>query len=153
MSILILRGPHAGAAAGSPPHFASTDHDLRLRAHSAGHALHCRAFDSLRDLLPRLRQVRQVRRQDGMVLIDAGDLAVDSPDDAHALRDALDALPVPYIELHDDAAHALEPRVQPQHPPLVTVILRDDLPHAYTMALAIALRRVDHPEPTAPLHA
>lgn len=150
MSILILRGPHAQAATDPSLSLASIDQDLRRRAHSSGHALHCRGFRSLHDLLSRLRQVR---RQDHMVLIDAGDLAVDSPDDAHALRDALDALPVPYMELHDDAAHALEPRTQPQHAPLVTVILCGDLASAYTMALAVAVHRLGRTDPTATLHA
>ncbi|PPJ42206.1 MULTISPECIES: hypothetical protein [unclassified Pseudoxanthomonas] len=145
MSILILRGPHA-AHPNTPP----LDPSLRRRAHAAGQALHCRAFASVRDLLAGLRRARAERAD--LLLLDVGDLALPDASHTHALRDALDALPTPYIELHDDAAHALEPRVQPQHAPLVTVILRDDLPRAYVMALDIALRRL-RPAAAEPFHA
>ncbi len=149
MSILILRGPHAASAI---PSFAATmlDRQLRQRAQAAGESLRCRVFASLGQLLGGLHRVD---RHDGMVLIDAGDFVVDGIDEAHALRDALDALPAPYIEVHDDAAHALEPRVQPRHAPLVTLILRDDLPRAYAMALDIALHRMGRATPAGALHA
>ena len=88
-----------------------------------------------------------------MLLLDIGDLALDGVTQRRALRDALDDLPSPYIEVHDDATHALEPRVHPQHAPLVTVILRDDLPRAYALALDIALRRAGHTHAAEPFHA
>ncbi|KRA41971.1 hypothetical protein ASD72_14845 [Pseudoxanthomonas sp. Root630] len=124
---------------------------MRARAHAAGQAIHCRAFATARDLLAGLCRARGDRAD--VLLLDVGDLTL--PDAAHtrALRDALDAWPTPYIELHDDAAHALEPRLQPRHAPLVTVILRDDLPRAYTMALDIALRRADRAPVAEPFHA
>lgn len=145
MSILILRGPHA-----AHPHIPAIDRPMRSRAHSAGQALHCGVFTSACDLLGRLRRAR-IHRAD-LLLLDVGDLALPDASHTQALRDALDALPTPYIELHADAANALEPRVQPQHAPLVTVILRNDLPRAYAMALDIALRRL-RPAPAETLHA
>jgi 3-dehydroquinate dehydratase-2 len=149
MSILILRGPYA-ATASSPP-VVALDRPLRQRARAAGQALHCRAFASVRDLLLGLKRAHLERAD--MLLLDIGDLALHDGTQAKALRDALDELPSPYIEVHDDAAHALEPRLQPQHAPLVTVILRDDLPRAYAMALAIALRRLDRSSPKDTVHA
>jgi len=135
MSILILRGPHAVL-----PDTPFLDRPLRERANAAGQSLHCRAFASVRELVTGLRRARSERTD--LLLLDVGELAMQDASQAHAVRDALDGLPAPYIEVHDDAAHALEPRVQPQHAPLVTVILRDDLPRAYAMALDIALRRL-----------
>lgn len=150
MSILILRGPHAAAPLSSASSTAF-DRPLRQRARAAGQALHCRAFANVRDLLAGLRRARHEHA--GMLLLDIGDLALDDAAQARAVRDALDDLASPYIEVYDDAAHALEPRVQPQHAPLVTVILRDDLPRAYAMALDIALRRLDRPSATDTFHA
>jgi 3-dehydroquinate dehydratase-2 len=146
MSILILRGPHAAL-----PDASSLDPPLRERAHAAGQRLRCRTFATMRDLLSGLRRTH-IAHSD-MLLLDIGDLALDGVTQTRALRDALDDLPSPYIEVHDDAAHALEPRVHPQHAPLVTVILRDDLPRAYALALDIALRRVDHAHAAEPFHA
>lgn len=137
MSILILRGPHAAL-----PEAPLLDRPLRERANAVGQSVHCRAFASVRELVTGLRRAR---REHTDLLLDVGDLAMH---DASQTRDALDGLPAPYIEVHDDAAHALEPRVKPQHAPLVTVILRNDLPRAYAMALDIALRRL-RPSATA----
>nr|WP_298126897.1 hypothetical protein [uncultured Pseudoxanthomonas sp.] len=145
MSILILRGPHAAL-----PDASSLDPPLRERANAAGQRLHCRTFATIRDLLCGLRRA-DIARSD--MLLDIGDLALDGVAQTWALRDALDGLASPYIEVHDDAAHALEPRVHPQHASLVTVILRDDLPRAYALALDIALRRVDHAHAAEPFHA
>jgi 3-dehydroquinate dehydratase len=150
MSILILRGPHA-AAPWLPSSFPAFDRPLRERARASGQALHCRAFASVRELIAGLRRARHERAD--LLLLDIGDLALHDTAQATALRAALDALPSPYIEVHDDAAHALEPRVQPQHVPLVTVILRDDLSRAYAMALAIALRRLDRAPAADAFHA
>jgi 3-dehydroquinate dehydratase len=146
MSILILRGPHAALSDAL-----LLDRPLRERAKAAGQSLHCRAFASARELVAGLRRARRERTD--LLLLDVGDLAVHDASQAHALRDALDGLPAPYIEVHDAAAHALEPRVQPQHAPLVTVILRDDLPRAYAMALDIALRRLRPSATAETLHA
>ncbi|KRA52334.1 hypothetical protein ASD77_11690 [Pseudoxanthomonas sp. Root65] len=145
MSIMILRGPHAAHPDVSPLY-----RPLRQRANAAGQSLRYRAFASVHDLVCGLRRARRERTD--MLLLDVGELAMQGPAHAHALRDALDTLPSPYIEVHDDAAHALEPRVQPQHAPLVTVILRNDLPRAYAMALEIALRRL-RPTPTETFRA
>lgn len=141
MSILILRGPHAALS-----DTRSIYPSLRQRANAAGQALHCRVFTTVRDLLSGLRRAHADPAD--MLLLDVGDLAVHDATQARALRDALDSLPSPYIEVHADAAHALEPRVLPQNAPLVTVILRDDLPRAYAMALEVALRRL-RPAPSA----
>lgn len=146
MSILILRGPHAVLS-----DIPFLDRPLRQRAKAAGQSLHCRAFVSVRELVAGLRRAQRERTD--LLLLDVGDLAMHDASQAHAVRDALDGLPSPYIEVHDDAAHALEPRVQPQHAPLVTVILRDDLPRAYAMALDIALRRLRPSATAETLHA
>lgn len=146
MSILILRGPHA-VLSDTP----FLDRPLRERAKAAGQSLHCRAFANARELVTGLRRARRERTD--LLLLDVGDLAMRDVSQAHAVRDALDGLPAPYIEVHDDATHVLEPRVQPQHAPLVTVILRDDLPRAYAMALDIALRRLHRSATAEILHA
>ena len=141
MSILILRGPHAAL-----PESSLLDRPLRESANAVGQSVHCRAFASVRELVTGLR--RAGREHTDLLLLDVGDLGMHDASQTRAVRDALDGLPAPYIEVHDDAAHALEPRVKPQHAPLVTVILRNDLPRAYAMALDIALRRL-RPSATA----
>lgn len=145
MSILILRGAHAAL-----PDVPLLDRPLLERANAVGQSLRCRAFASVRQLVSGLRRARRERTD--LLLLDVGDLAMHDAAQSRAVRDALDGLPAPYIEVHDDASRVLEPRVQPQHAPLVTVILRNDLPRAYAMALHIALRRL-HPAPAETLHA
>ena len=150
MSILVIQGPH-GAASARVGH--AFTRPLHAAAAAAGVPLAWRRVRTARSLtgcLQRLQRAQVQRAQVQVVLLDAGDLATD--DHAlrgTALRQAIEELPMPYIEVQDDAAHLLEPRLHPRHAPLVTVVLRHQLEHAYALALSIALRRLASP---APLH-
>lgn len=138
MSIFIIRGPHTAPISGaaSPASFHT---GLRKRARAAGQTLRLARFRDPRGLLACLRRARLENAS--VVLLDSGELPLRGCEQAPQLRAALDALPSPYIEVHDDAAQSLEPQLQPRHAPLVTVILRNDLDQAYALALDIALRR------------
>lgn len=141
MSILVIQGPH-GAANAHVGH--AFTRPLYAAAAAAGVPLAWRRVCTVRSLAICLQRVQHAQVQ--VVLLDAGDMARD--DHAFcssALRQALDRLPMPYIEVHDDTAHLLEPRLHPRHAPLVTVVLRHQLQRAYALALSIALRRLASP--------
>ena len=78
-----------------------------------------------------------------MVLLDSGDLeAADVERNWSELCSAIDRLQSPYIEVHDDYTQALELRLQLNHYPMVTVIIKNNLEESYVLAMAIAARRL-----------
>ena len=80
-----------------------------------------------------------------LVLIEPGALRphLSAP---QALRRGLDALPVPYIELHADTAEELDSLLHPQQAHIAIVVTPHDRDRAraraYTMSLAIAAHRL-----------
>jgi len=125
MSVLILQGP--GAHAGTVP-----------CAHHSTQRIRCADIGSL------IHSLRAARDADiELVLLDSGAIGREQ-DRPHwpALRAAIDALPAPYIELHDNTADELQPWLHPQHQPLATVITPGDPARAYAMSVAIATRRL-----------
>jgi hypothetical protein len=129
MSILLIQGPGlAGDAAVPPP----VPQPLYARLDLA-------ACDDLDALLACLTSERA--RCAELVLLESCEL-----DQAQcvccgpALRDALDALRAPYIELHDCAHQGWEDWLQPRHAALAVVAIRNDRRARYAMALAIAQR-------------
>lgn len=141
MAILIIDGPQRGPAS---PRLAEGWNELRRRARAGGQDLWLRRCVSLRALTACLQRSRRAPVQ--MVLLESGDL-----DDgecvrqAHALRLAIDALPTPYIEVHDDSGQLLEPRLHPRQAPLATVVMHRDRAQARTLALSIALACLANP--------
>ncbi|MET0290365.1 MAG: hypothetical protein ABW178_12115 [Pseudoxanthomonas sp.] len=129
MSILVIQGPGLAGDAAMSSLLSVTAHDH----------LDIAACDSLEALLRCLASERA--RSAALVLLESCEL-----DQAQctccgpALRDALDALPAPYIELHDCAHQGWEDWLQPRHAALAVVAIRDDRRARYAMALAIAQR-------------
>jgi hypothetical protein len=132
MSVLIVQGPGLPAAdpwPGTRP------------AACAGHAVgrvRCAGSDALASTL-------RAAARDGvaMVLLEPGALAgVGTPAQARQLRQVLDTLPVPYIELHADAARALDDWLHPLHAPLAVVVTPHDRDLGYAMSFGIAARRL-----------
>lgn len=129
MSVLILQGPQAGNAP-QPPALRWGNHDL--------HTVRCSDIDAL------VSGLRAVREGDvALVVLEGGDLHRSECRPAWpALREAIDRLPVPYIELEDEAADELAPWLQPRHMPLATLITPHDRARGYALSQAIALRRL-----------
>lgn len=84
---------------------------------------------------------RSARMDVRMLLLDSGDIATADPR-LPQLREALDGLSRPYIEVHDDSAQELASRWDLRHPPLATVVFTRDRPQGHALALSIALRRL-----------
>lgn len=131
MSLLILQGPHAPVDAAA---WVST-------AARAGHSTELIRCADVAGLIAGLGSARPA--DTALVLLDAG-ATTRTADQAQcvALRQALDRLPAPYIELHDDAAEELEPQLHPHHLPIATIITSGDRLRAYALSLAIAARRL-----------
>lgn len=141
MNLLILEGPHASSAPGAAM-APSALRGLRARARTCGHRVfHCRCADT-DALLTGLRACAALDVR--MLLLDAGDLAANAPA-LPALRESLEQLPMPYIEVHDDSAQVLESRLDLRHPPLATVVFNRDRVQGHVLALSIALRRLRTP--------
>jgi len=133
MSILVITGPRHDAL--TAPLVDAAMCRLWERAQAAGVDLcwrPCRDFTELRGCL---------RAGEGaeLVLLDVDADAVPERDVA-GLRDALAALPVPYIEVHDDSREADASALVPGHPSLVSVVVPGDAAAGYDMALSIGLR-------------
>ncbi len=128
MSILLIRQ----APQGVPP--------APLPARIGGHALHCRDGDSLPALLDGLHQARDTRP--AWVLIETAVAGAPQWDQhGQALLAALEALPVPYIEMVRNDADALDAHLHPQHAPAV-VVCTAQRDQARQLSLAIAARRL-----------
>lgn len=135
MSIVVITAPRHGPANATW----ADDAMWRLweRAQASGVDL---LWRPCRDLLEFTGHIgRWATDHADLVLIDVD--ANDVPDGEVApLRDALAALPVPYIEVHDhsDASDASE--LVPGHPCLASVVVPGNTMGSYDMALAIGLR-------------
>lgn len=134
MTILLIRHAPDAVVPGTSP----------LPAKVAGHALSCQDCDSLPALVRCLQHAH--RSQPAWVLIEVA-AANEQQWSAHgpALCAALDALPVPYIEIARRDADALDAHLHPQHAPVALICgsVRDD---ACRLSLAIAARRLQAQE-------
>lgn len=138
MNLMILEGPHPPLDAGTPL-APPVLRGLRAQARIHGHAVfHCRC-PSVEALLTGLRA--SVALDVRMLLLDSGDIAAGEPA-LPALREILDRLSTPYIEVHDDSTQVLESRLDLRHPPLATVVFNRDRHQGHALALSIALRRL-----------
>jgi len=132
MSILVIQGPHRDAPAIAVARC--------LAGASGAHVVPVACADAAQ-IVARLQQGAHDETE--LVLLDSGELpAADLADHGAQLRDALDALGHPYIEVHDASAQALEPLLHPRHMPLLTVIANGALADSYAIALGVAARHL-----------
>ncbi|MFC6840799.1 hypothetical protein [Xanthomonas theicola] len=139
MSILLIQGPHRGAPAIAVAR--------RLAGASGARVVPVACADAAQ-IVARLQQGAHDETE--LVLLDSGELpAADLAEQGAQLREALDALGHPYIEVHDASAQALEPLLHPRHAPLLTVIANGALADGYAIALGVAARRLGAPAAAA----
>lgn len=132
MSILVIQGPHHDAPAIAVAR--------RLAGASGARVVPVACADAAQ-IVARLQQGAHDETE--LVLLDSGELpAADLADHGAQLREALDALGHPYIEVHDASAQALEPLLHPRHAPLLTVIANGALADSYAIALGVAARHL-----------
>ncbi|QNH22878.1 type II 3-dehydroquinate dehydratase [Xanthomonas sp. GW] len=132
MSILVIQGPHRDAPAIAV---------ARCLAGASGAQVVPVACADAAQIVARLQQGAYDETE--LVLLDSGELpAADLADHGVQLREALDALGHPYIEVHDASAQALEPLLHPRHMPLLTVIANGALADSYAIALGVAARHL-----------
>jgi 3-dehydroquinate dehydratase-2 len=136
MTILIVQGPHAeGHAVGGD--FVAA---LQRAVQAAGHTLAVCQCGGVKDLVGRIRSLRAADTE--FVVFDPGELAGQARMQADGLDEALDALPSPYIEIHDDSGAALAAPGPARHAPLATIVINGDLSTSYRIAMGIALRQL-----------
>lgn len=133
MDILILQGPRPAARRLA---FAATARLWRI-AHVAGHVLNVHACASPALFIDAIHRV--ARSRNGFVLLDPGACHVP---DCEPLREALDAMAVPHVQVHDRSEQALDLPLRPCAQPVATIVIHDDLAAGYSIALAVALRRL-----------
>jgi len=132
MSIVVITGPHPDPEPSDP---AAMCH-LWERAQATGVDLvwrRCDTFDQLSDCL-------DMPGKDAELIVLDVDAARVPPAHVDPLRDALSALRVPYIEMHDDSEAIDASTLVPGHPSLVSVVVPGNANAGYAMALAIGLR-------------
>jgi 3-dehydroquinate dehydratase II len=107
--LLVLHGPNLNLLGSREPEvyghatLAQIDADLAARAHAAGHRLECLQSNAEHVLVERV----QAARADGTAFILLNPAAFTHT--SVALRDALAAAAVPFIEVHLSNPHAREP--------------------------------------------
>ncbi len=110
-------------------------------AQLAGHAVFCQDCSTLPALLACLDQARDSRPD--CLLIEAAHIdAVQWAEHGPALCAALDALPVPYIEMAANDDDGLDAHLHPQHAPVARVVCSSGRDDACRLSLAIAERRL-----------
>ena len=141
--ILVLHGPNLNLLGTREPEIygsatlAQIDADLAARAAAAGHALESLQSNAEHELIDRVQRARS----DGtaIIVINPGGLTHTSV----ALRDALAAVRVPFIEVHLSNIHAREPFRRHSYLSDIAVGVISGLgPIGYGLALAAAIERV-----------
>ncbi len=142
--ILVLHGPNLNLLGTREPGIygratlAEVDADLAARAAAAGHALDSFQSNAEHVLVDRV----QATRGDGtgFILINPGAFTHTSV----ALRDALAAVAVPFIEVHLSNPHAREPfRHTSYFSDIAVGVVAGLGPIGYGLALAAAIQRLD----------
>jgi len=143
-SILVLNGPNLNLLGTREPEvygtttLASIDADLDARARAAGHTLAAFQSNAEHALIERIHAARD----DGtrFILINPGAFTHTSI----ALRDALAAVAIPFIEVHLSNVHAREPfRHHSYLSDLAVGVVCGLGPIGYGLALAAAIERLD----------
>lgn len=110
-------------------------------AQLAGHAVFCQDCSTLPALLECLDQARDSRPD--CLLIEAAHVdPVQWAEHGPALCAALDALPVPYIEMAANDDDGLDAHLHPQHAPVARVVCSSGRDDACRLSLAIVERRL-----------
>ena len=144
--ILVLHGPNLNLLGEREPaiYGATTlpmiEAGLRARAEAAGHTLDCLQSNAEHVLIDRV----QAARADGtaFILINPGAFTHTSI----ALRDALAAVRIPFIELHLSNVHAREPFRRHSYLSDIAVgVIAGFGAHSYQLALDAALTRLATP--------
>lgn len=133
MSILVITGPHESGMA--PPLADTAMCRLWERAQAVGVDLQWRPCGDYAEVT---RSLRAAHGAD-LVLLDLDADTVPAACEA-GLREALMALPVPYIEIHGDSREGDASVLAPGHPALVSVVVPGDAGAGHEMALSIGLR-------------
>ena len=144
--LLVLHGPNLNLLGSREPEvygqttLAEIDGDLQARAAAAGHALESLQSNSELALIDRV----QAARDDGtgFILINPAAFTHTSV----ALRDALAAAAVPFVEVHLSNPHAREPfRHNSFFSDLAVGVIAGFGADSYRYALEAALARLDNP--------
>ena len=141
--ILVLHGPNLNLLGTREPEvygratLAEIDADLAARAAVGGHAIECFQSNAEHELIDRVQHTRT----DGtaFILINPGGFTHTSV----ALRDALAAVAVPFIEVHLSNVHAREAfRRHSYFSDLAVGVICGFGPIGYSLALTAALQRL-----------
>lgn len=135
MSIVVITGPRDDAEVQAPEDDAMWQ--LWERAQVAGTDLLWRPCSDFAEMTGYLD--RSSRDHAELVLLDIDANAIPAHDIA-PLREALAALEVPYIEIHDHSDEGDASSLAPGHPSLVSVVVPGNARASYDMALSIGLR-------------
>jgi len=143
-NILVLNGPNLNLLGSREPEIygratlAEIEADLVARAAAAGHRLACFQSNAEHALVERV----QAARADGTAFILINPAAFTHT--SVALRDALAAVAIPFIEIHLSNPHAREPfRHHSYLSDLAVGVVCGLGPIGYGLALAAAIQRID----------
>ena len=151
--LLVLHGPNLNLLGTREPEvyghtgLAAIDADLQARAAEAGHALESFQSNAEHALVDRV----QAARNDGTAFILVNPAAFTHT--SVALRDALAAVAIPFIEVHLSNPHRREPfRHTSYFSDLAVGVVAGFGPLSYGLALAAAIRHLEqaHPEQAHP---
>lgn len=134
MGILVLQGPSSTSRRPGADAVAT----LWRVARAMGQVLSVHASGTATGFAAALRDLAGA--PDTFVLIDPGGIAAATSSQLHEIRDALEAMRIPYAEIHDRSDTVLDLPLRPDALPLATVVIRDDLVAGYRIALGVALR-------------
>ena len=144
---LVLHGPNLNLLGTREPGIyghatlAEIDADLAARAAAAGHTLESVQSNAEHALVDR---IQAARGQIDFILINPAAFTHTSV----AIRDALAAVAIPFIEVHLSNPHAREPfRHTSYFTDLAVGIVAGLGPQGYGLALAAAIRRFETPSP------
>jgi len=144
--ILVLHGPNLNLLGTREPAIygretlADINQQLAELAHAAGHELVCFQSNAEHELVGRIQQGRDDRT--ALILCNAGAFTHTSI----ALRDALAAVAIPFIEVHLSNVHAREPfRHHSYLSDIAVGVIGGFGADSYRLALEAALRRLQAP--------
>jgi 3-dehydroquinate dehydratase len=139
MSVLVIQGPRALPGQSALP--ATLLEGLALKIRAIGSIMEVVRCGSAAGLAQCLRQAR--RNSVEMVLVDSGGIdALDCARHEGEIRQALNSLEAPYIEIHERSGCDLETRVRPTHAATTIVVATRGLASGYSIAVGIVLRRL-----------
>ncbi len=145
-NLLLLHGPNLNLLGSREPHHygASTleeiNADLTKQAEAAGHRLRCLQSNAEHELVEAVHQAKQ--DQVAFIIINPAAFTHTSV----ALRDALAAVEIPFIEIHLSNVHARESfRQHSYFSDLAIGVISGLGAHGYSLALQAAIQRLPSP--------